>query len=287
MGEKRTEVEIVPTGAPTGAVVKGVDLSRDVPGDDIFRILQAFHEHMLLIFPGQQLTQERLLEVAQWFGPLNVPPKNIPVLGDENQPPVVPISNFAEGGMLGNRDLFPHSDMSYLPIPLLGAVLYAQEVPPEGGDTAFANLYQAHDDLDEETRRLVADLRVWSYNPYTPKFADRGAGLGGAGQKFVEEDLPVFPHPIVRTHPVTGRKSLYIGDLCEEIVGLEDKEQAAALLRRLREHVDEDRYYYTHKWSVGDMLVWDNRCTNHKRTTWDDAERRLMHRVQIAGTVPF
>lgn len=140
MGAKRTAIEIVPTGAPTGAVVKGVDLNRDVPGDDIFRILQAFHEHMVLIFSGQGLTQERLLEVAQWLGPLNVPPKNIPVLGDDNQPPVVPISNFAEGGMLGNRDLFPHSDMSYLPIPLLGAVLYAREAPPEGGDSSFATL---------------------------------------------------------------------------------------------------------------------------------------------------
>ncbi len=287
MGSRTNEIEIVPTGRPVGAEVKGIDLAQDPPGEVIFRILEAFHEHMVLIFRGQELTQPRLLDVAQWFGPFNVPPKDIPVLGYDDQPPVVPLSNYLEGGMLGNRDLFPHSDMSYLPIPLLGAMLYAVEVPAEGGDTSFSNLYQAYEELDGQTQRLVANLSTWSYNPYTPKFADRGAELGGKGQKFAEEDLPVFPHPIVRTHPVTGGKSLYIGGLCEEIVGMEDGEEARRLLDRLKEYVDQPHLYYTHKWQVGDVVIWDNRCTNHKRTTWDNGMRRLMYRVQIAGTKPF
>lgn len=280
-------IEIVPTGAPVGAEVRGINLAEEQPGEVVFRVLQAFRDHMLLIFRGQEISQERLLEVAQWFGPFNVPPKDLPVLGDDNQPPVVPISNYVEGGMLGNRDLFPHSDMSYLPIPLLGAMMYAVEIPPEGGDTAFANLYQAYDELDAQTKRQVAGLKSWSYNPYTPRFADRGADLGGAGQKFIDEDPPVFPHPIVRTHPETGRKSLYIGGLCEEIVGMDDEAAAKALLARLIAHVDQEHLYYTHKWKVGDVLIWDNRCTNHKRTTWDNAQKRLMYRVQIAGSVPF
>lgn len=287
MSSRLADVKIVPTGAPVGAEVQGVDLRDDQPGDVIFEVLRAFHEHCVVIFRGQKLTQERLLDIALWFGPLNVPPKHLPVLGDDNQPPVVPISNYAEGGMLGNRDLFPHSDMSYLPIPLLGALMYAVEVPPLGGRTSWSNLYQAYDELDEETRARVQDLKVWSYNPYTPRFADRGADLGGKNQKFVEEDAPVFPHPIVRTHPVTGRKSLYVGGLCEEIVGLEDSAASGRLLRRLMEHVDQPHLYYTHDWQPGDVIVWDNRCTNHKREAFDNAHRRLMYRVQIAGTRPF
>jgi taurine dioxygenase len=278
MSKSRVSVEVVPTGAACGAEIRG---------DVIFGILDAFHAHQVLIFRDQELSEARQLEFAQWFGPLNRPPKDIPVLGDDDQPPIVPISNTAEGGMLGNRDLFPHSDMSYLPVPLLGAQLYAVEVPPSGGDTSFANLYQAYEDLDAETKELIAGLKVWSYNPYTPRFADRGAALGGANQKFVEEDLPTFPHPIVRTHPVTGRKSLYIGGLCEEIVGMDDAEAARALLNRLLAHVDQAHYYYTHHWRPGDLVIWDNRCTNHKRTTWDNAQSRLMYRVQIAGTIPF
>jgi len=282
-----SEFKVVPTGGPVGAFIEGVDLRQDQPGDVVFAILEAFHEHLAVFFRDQELEPERLLDVAQWFGPLNVPPKDIPVLGDDNQPPVVPISNAVEGGMLGHRDLFPHSDMSYLPIPLLGALLYSVEVPGEGGRTSWSNLYQAYEELDEETRSLVEALQSWSYNPYTPRFADRGADLGGANQKFVEEDLPVFPHPIVRTHPVTGRKSLYIGGLCEEVVGMEDSEAAQMLLKRLLDHVDQDHMYYTHDWRPGDLVVWDNRCTNHKRETWDNSMRRLLYRVQIAGTRPF
>ncbi len=287
MSKRSTSIEVVPTGAACGAEIRGVDLSREQPGDVIYRILDAFHAHQVLFFRDQALSEARQLEFAQWFGPLNRPPADIPVLGDADQPPIVPISNTAEGGMLGNRDLFPHSDMSYLPVPLLGAQMYAVTVPPSGGDTSFANLYQAYEDLDVETKALIADLKVWSYNPYTPRFADRGAALGGANQKFVEEDLPVFPHPVVRTHPVTGRKSLYIGGLCEEIVGMDDPEAAQALLNRLLAHVDQEQYYYTHRWQPGDLVIWDNRCTNHKRTTWDNSESRLMYRVQIAGTIPF
>lgn len=288
MASTISEMKVVPTGGPVGAEIQGVDLREDPPGDVVFAILQAFTEHLVVFFRGQELSQDRLLDIAQWFGPFNVPPKDLPVLGDENQPPVVPVSNYVEGGMLGNRELEAHSDMSYLPVPLLGAMMYAVELPPVGGDTSFSNLYQAYGELDEETRALVAGLKVWSYNPYTPRFADRGAVLGGATQKFAEEDPPVFPHPIVRTHPVSGRKSLYVGGLlCEEIVGLDDKEQAAALLERLKAHVDQEHLYYTHQWRPGDLLVWDNRCTNHKRTAFDNSLRRLMYRVQIAGTRPF
>lgn len=287
MANSPASLKVVPTGSACAAEIRGVDLSQEQPGEVIYAILQAFAEHMVVIFRGQSLEQERVVEVAQWFGPLNRPSKDIPVLGDADQPPIVPISNTAEGGMLGNRDLFPHSDMSYLPVPLLGALLYAVEIPDSGGDTSFANLYQAYEELDAETKAQIEGLKAWSYNPYTPRFADRGAELGGANQKFAASDLPDFPHPIVRTHPVTGRRSLYIGGLCEEIVGMEDNEAAKALLNRLLEHVDQPQFYYTHRWVPGDLVVWDNRCTNHKRTTWDENDSRLLYRVQIAGTIPF
>lgn len=278
-----TGFTVEPTGGPLGAEVRGLDLSRRVDGDTVFALLEAFREHHVLLLRGQDLDDERQLEVAEWFGPRYVPPGDLPVLGDDTQPPVVAVSN-EPGGVLGDAEIGAHSDLQYMPVPLLGSMLHAKVVPSHGGDTSWSNLHLAHDELDETLRGRVAGLRAWAFNPYAGRHAVRG--LAGPDQRYVDEDVEPFFHPIVRTHPDTGRRSLYVSWLTAGIEGF-DEQGSRELLDELIAHVDDDRYYWTHQWREGDLVVWDNRCTNHKRTSFDPGERRVLHRVQIAGTRPF
>lgn len=276
-------VTIEPTGGALGAEVLGVDLSGPVHGATVFALLVAFREHHVLLFRDQDLDDERQLEVAEWFGPRYVPPKDLPVLGDDTQPPVVAVSN-GPGGVLGDGELAAHSDLQYMPVPLLGSMLHAKVIPSSGGDTSWSNLHLAYDELDKALRDRIDGRRAWAFNPYAGRRAIRD--LAGPNQRYVEEDVEPFFHPLVRTHPDTGRKSLYVSWLTAGIEGFPE-ERSRDLLRRLIAHVDDDRFYWTHQWQVGDVVVWDNRCTNHKRTSFDPTEPRLLHRVQIAGTRPF
>lgn len=278
-----TAMTIEPTGGPLGAEVRGVDLARPVPGDVVFAILEAFRRHHVLLFRDQELDDDRQLEIAEWFGPRYVPPADLPVLGDETQPPVVAVSN-DPGGVLGDGELAAHSDLQYMPVPLLGSILHAKVIPPAGGDTSWSNLHLAHDELDDDLRSQVEGRRAWAFNPYAGRRAIRE--LAGPNQRYVEDEVEPFFHPLVRTHPDTGRRSLFVSWLTAGIEGLDD-DGSRALLRRLITHVDQDRFYWTHSWAPGDVVVWDNRCTNHKRTSFDPAHRRVLHRVQIAGTRPF
>lgn len=276
-------LEVVPFDAPLGAEVRGVDLATDPAGDVVFDILGAFADHQLLVFRDQELSDERLLEIAEWWGPQYAPPEGIPMLGDEDQAAVVSISN-TPGGVAGEGALPAHTDLQYMPVPLLGAMLYALEVPSSGGDTSWSNLYQAYDELDDETKAAIEGVRGVGINPYAGDAT--GREIAGGNQHYTDE-VPDFPHPLVRTHPVTGRKILYFSYFVVSLEGIDDPDEEQELLDRLRAHVDQDHLYFTHRWRPGDLLVWDNRCTNHKRADFDSSERRVMHRVQIAGTRPF
>ncbi len=279
------EFQVVPTDGPLGAHVLGVDLARGLPEATVERIVEAFERHHVILFPDQKLEHERLLEIAEWFGPVYVPKGDVPVLGSPSQPPVACVSNVMEGGVFGHRGIPPHSDLQYLPEPSLGTLLYAVELPRRGGDTSWSNLHQAYEELDPATQLRIEGLKIEVHNPYAGAHAARA--IGGPNQMYVEEDLPPSVHPLVRTHPATGRKSLFLGAFAGRIVGLDDPNEAAALLQRLRWHVNRRHFYYRHRWRVGDLVVWDNRCTNHKRDPYDPSIPRILHRVQIAGTRPF
>jgi taurine dioxygenase len=207
------------------------------------------------------------------------------VLGDGSGSPVVAISNAQENALLGSADLPAHSEFQYLEEPLLGVLLYAAEVPASGGDTSWSNLHLAYRRLDRRTRRKIDGLRAWSLNPYSEP--ERYRGTFGAGQQFTRAPAPRVLHPVVRTHPVTGRKLLAVSRLTAGIEGLGSAAESAELLLRLQRHVDRPRLYYRHRWRAGDLVVFDNRCTNHKRSAFDPRQRRLLYRVQIAGTRPF
>ena len=270
-------VRIVPTGGALGAFVEGIDASKPLSGPLAVRLRQALAEHGILIYRGQKLTDPSFLAFATYFGGVFRPPQDIPVLasGDLGTPPdVVPVANI-EGGYTGNGELTP--------LPSSGSLLYAVEVPGAGGDTSWYNLAAAYDDLDAATKARIEGLQLITYNPflrshgetrYRYRTPDREP-LGAA-----------FPHPLVVTHPQSGRKLLYLSTHTEvELVGV-DASEGAVLVAHLREHIDQDRYRYTHRWVPGDIVHWDNQGTLHARTAFDASERRVLKRVSLAGGRP-
>ena len=161
-----------------------------------------------------------------------------------------------------------HTDKPYHPEPPLLTMLYAVELPPIGGDTEFANMALAYEALPESTKRRIAGLRI----AFRPAF---------------DPDLPGATHPLVRTHPETGRRSLYIGNHATHVVGL-PKPESAALLADLLAHATQPRFVYTHRWHLGDLVMWDNRCLLHRAVPNFDVirDRRVMHRSVVKGSIP-
>ncbi|KAF3884917.1 MULTISPECIES: TauD/TfdA dioxygenase family protein [Nostocales] len=281
-----TEFKITALDAPLGAVVTGLDASKPVAPEVILQLKQALRDRHILIFKNQNLTDDELLNFAFYFGSLFIPPDDIPVLASEPgvTPVVIPISN-VDGGYTGTGELAFHSDHHWTPYPSSGSLLYALEVPPEGGDTYWLNLNLAYEELDKATKQRIANLQLITYNPFLrdrsqpkPKYRF---------DKSIPPIGPVFPHPLVRTHPESGKKILYLDYATEvEIVGL-DPQEGSELIEQLRQHLNQPQFYYKHKWSVGDIVYWDNQATLHYRQAFDPNYRRVMKRVSLAGSRPF
>lgn len=276
--------EITPLKGPLGAEVHGVDLRCAQTGSVLYSILHAFREHSVLLFREQQLSDERLIEVSEWFGPQYIAPPGLPVAGGSDQPRVVKIAN-RDGGVGAISPLPPHSDLQYMPVPPSATMLYALQVPASGGDTGFANLRLAYEELPQALRDRLAGLQGVVRNPFVGE--GYGRSLSGVHQHYTATEVAEFPHPVVRTHPDTGRRSLYFSPFVEKLVGDIDTDEESELLEQLRHHVDQAHFYYMHQWHAGDLLLWDNRCTNHKREAFDTTQARVMHRLEVAGTRPF
>ncbi|MBD2336727.1 TauD/TfdA family dioxygenase [Calothrix sp. FACHB-156] len=281
-----TEVKITPLDAPLGAVVTGLDASQAVAPEIILQLKQALRDRHILIFKNQQLTDEQFLNFAFYFGSLFVPPQDIPVLASEAgaTPVIIPVSN-VDGGYTGTGELAFHADHHWTPYPSSGSLLYALEVPSQGGETSWLNLNLAYETLDEATKKRIADLQLITYNPF---LRDRNAPRSDYRlDQSIPLISPVYPHPLVRTHPESGKKILYLDYATEvEVVGLEPQ-AGAELIAQLRQHLNQPRFYYQHKWSVGDIVYWDNQATLHHRTPFDPSEIRVLKRVSLAGSRPF
>jgi taurine dioxygenase len=282
----RAKLEILPTSGPLGAEVRA-DLRADPPGEVVYALHEALRRYHVILLREQELSEQRLVEIGSWFGPIYAPPSQLPVLGGEAQPPVVRVSNVGEDGVAGSGPLPMHSDLHNMPIPADLSVLYALEVPRAGGETAWSNLHQAHDELPEALRARLVGVKGVSPNPYAGTRSARTRQAAGEHQLYVDEELPVFPHPVVRTHPWTGRRSLYVGHYVERLVGIDDPSEAAQLLERLKAHVDQDHLYWAHTWRAGDLVISDNRCTNHRRAAFAADARRCLLRMMLGGSRPF
>jgi taurine dioxygenase len=280
-------IEVVPSGKALGAEIKGVDLRR-LSAAEFARIERAYLDHQVLAIRGQDLSDPELIAFGKRFGELEPPGMSIigkPYLDD--YPDVLVISNLksTDGtplGNLGDGEAIWHTDMSYRETPVSAAILHAWEVPPQGGDTSFANQYLAYETLPHDLREKIAGRLMIHDETYN------SAGQLRKGFKEVTDprEAPGARHPIVRTHPVTGRKCLYLGrrrNGCILVLDLDDSEET---LDRLWAHASQPSLAWTHKWQKGDVLIWDNRCVLHRRDSFDPASRRMMHRVQIKGARP-
>lgn len=283
-----TAIRIVPTGAALGADIEGVDLSRPLDEATVRSVLQAWAEHQVLRFRGQRLTDENLVAFSRHVGEPDLAPLSEmgrPAI--QEYPEVTIISNvIVDGrpiGALGAAESFWHTDMSYDPKPPSASLLYAIEIPPAGGDTSFSNMYLAADRLPPELRSKLEGRSI--------KHDATSTSAGTLRQGFAEVADPRNAagtiHPIFRTHPVTGKRALFIGRRKNAYIVDMSLDESEKILDDLFAHIDKPEFVWTQKWRAGDLIMWDNRCVMHRRDAFDPDARRLMHRTQIKGDAPF
>jgi taurine dioxygenase len=278
-------IEIVPTGAALGAEIRGVDLAQPINDASFAKIEQAYDEYGVIFFRGQHITPPQQVAFTRRFGEIE-----FNIFGErwsvEGSPEIVVVSNITEDGKpLGIRRAGEnwHSDMCYTARPPRGTMLYAREIPDlcglPLGDTEFASAAAAWDALPPTLQqKLRGRLAVFD-------FAGRKRAFPPT-QSEIDRNPPVR-HPIVRTHPRTGRKSLYVmRDDCTAIEGM-DAEEAETLIAALADHIVKPQFIYRHQWQPGDLLMWDNCTVQHRAIQdYDMPLRRLMHRTTMGGAVP-
>ena len=275
-------IKVTPTGAALGADVAGIDLSRPISDADFEVIAAAWRDHLVLRFRGQTLDDAQLERFSARFGALDdapVRPTNIPYHPSSKK--IAVISNIVEGdvpiGGLGNSELVWHQDMSYKDLPPKASLLYGIEVPAEGGDTAFYNLYTALETLPPDLRQRI-EGRMCKHDATRNSAGQLRAGLN---ESYSNEERPGAVHPLIVRHPVSRRDALYLGRRPNAwIVGLSDAE-SDTLLDALWAHIAGGDHTWTQSWQAGDLVIWDNRCTLHRRGPLDPKLRRRMHRTQV------
>lgn len=280
-----TDLEIVPLGDALGAEIRGVDLAK-ADAATVRKIHDAWLEHIVLLFRDQTLTDDQLADFSRNFGELDFAPPMETDGGAKGHPEILVISNVKENGKaigtLGDGEAVWHSDMNYMEEPPTGSLLFSHEVPPTGGDTGFSNMYRALDTLPEDLRQRIDGLSIKH---------DSSTNSGGflrTGAEAVTDvrNCPGAIHPIVRTHPESGRKALFVGRRrYAYIMGL-PLDESEALLDAIWAHAEKPEFSWHHQWRVGDVLMWDNRCAMHRRDAFDPTARRVMHRTQIKGSKP-
>lgn len=284
-----TTFEIRPLqGAPLGAEVVGLDLSRPLDEAGFRRLHRAHLDHHVLVFRDQQhLTPAQQVALSRRFGPLQR--HVLKQFALPSNPDVLIVSNIVEDGQpigLGDAGHFWHSDLSYKDRPSLGSFLLAQELPSEGGDTLFANQHLAYDRLPDALKLAVAELRAEHW--YLARYEElrRRSPWRPALSAAQIAEVPPAVHPVVRTHPENGRKALFVSEhFTTRIVGVPEP-VSRSLLDELFEHSTREAFVYRHRWRDGDMVFWDNRSVVHLAAGCPDALRRRLHRTTIEGDVP-
>jgi len=281
-------ITVIPTGAALGADVAGVDLMTALDPAQFEAIETAWHRHLVLRFRGQRLDDPGLLAFARRFGVLDKAP--VHAIGDTDVDPcpeITVMSNIKVDGKpignLGHYEAEWHTDMSYNEKTPIGSLLYSLEVPPEGGDTGFSNMYAAFETLPPDLKRAIIG-KSCKHDSSRTSVGDLRKGFKDVTDP---REAPGAVHPLVRTHPATRRNALFLGRRRNAyIVGLPLSE-SEDLLNRLWAHASKPEFAWYQKWKVGDLVMWDNRCAMHRRDSFDPESRRLMHRTQIKGDKPF
>jgi len=276
-------LRVRPTGAALGARIDGVDLR--VLDDELFAAVhRAWLDHQVLLFRDQAVTDDDLVNFSRRFGELDEAP--VQETGQrfvEGHPEIYVVSNVVQDGVaigsLGAGEAVWHTDMSYLPNPPKASVLYALEVPASGGDTSFCSMYAAWDAMPAGLRRRVEGARVKHDGTYN----SGGYVRQGVTPTDDPRTSPGTLHPLVQVHAETGRRGLYLGRRRNSYIEGLSLEESDALLDEVWAAASDESLTWRHQWRVGDLVLWDNRCTMHRRDAFDPAARRVMHRTQIRG----
>ncbi len=268
-----------PLSPALGAEIVGVDLRHDLDDGTCAQIRDIWHQNLVILMRGQDLTEEDEVRFAEMFGP---PAKIHTRQFVRGHPAVMLISNIREDGKpigaLPDGEMHFHTDQCHQERPAMASMLYAIEVPREGGNTLFANGYKAYETLPEDVKGRIDGRKALNAYDYDNASMKRGTR--------VAEGVPSYVHPVVRTHPATGRKALYVNRLMTVRIEGMPEDESAELLDMLFDHQERREFVYEHVWRPGDLLMWDNRCTLHARTDFSAGERRLMRRVTILGEKP-
>jgi len=270
--------------APLGAKVSGLDLSKTLDEHTFSELYAAWLTHSVLVIPDQSLTESALVEFSKRLGQLEMPPASETRArgdGGASQPEIWTISNVKVDGVaiggLGNLEADWHTDMSYLETPPIASVLYAREIPEVGANTSFADMYAALDSMPADLRQRLSDIYVQHDSAYTSVGTLRdGATKVGDASKAVGAI-----HPAVLTHPETNRQALYMGRRLNASIQHMPMAQSENLLDEIWSFCTQRQFVYEHVWQVGDLVIWDNRCTIHRRDAFDSEQRRIMWRTQV------
>jgi len=277
-----------PFSAAVGAEIICLDLSRPLNDADFARVHRAHLDHNVVVFRDQRITPQQQIDFSRRFGVLQIHVLKQFLLADH--PEVFIISNIIENGQpvgLGDAGKFWHSDLSYKEFPSLGSMLYAQELPEEGGDTLFASQQLAYETLPAELRQAIDGKRA--AHSYTARYADevfKGIRRPTLTEAQLAEVKAVI-HPVVRTHPETGRKGLFVNENFTTHILDVPEDESRQILTELYAHSAKPEFIYRHQWQPNDMVFWDNRALIHLATGCPSHLRRRMHRTTIQGDVPF
>ncbi len=274
-------LEFLSLSPAIGIEIAGLDASRPLDEAAFERVREAWHQGQILLLRGQALDEVQQAAFAARFGPLaGVLHKHD---GAGRHPGVMYVSNIVENGKLigalPDGEMTFHSDQCYVEQPAMATMLYAMEIPSRGGNTLFANMVRAYDGLPDRVKQRLEGKKALNVYDYRNSATTRAAA--------VADDAPRFAHPVFRTHPATSRKAVYVNRLMTRSIEGLPQAESDELLELLFEHCERPQYVYEHRWTPGDLILWDNRCTLHARSDFDAAERRKLRRVVVQGEKPF
>lgn len=272
-------VSVEPLSDALGARLTGVDLRGELDDATMNDIRRAWLDHFVIVIPGQDLSGDDQIAFTEWFGPRQEV-RTVKVVDEGPQNFMYVANKKVDGmdGVLPDGEMQFHTDQCYYETPSRATILFALEIPAEGGNTKFANAYRAYDSLDDAMKERLKGLKahnVYDYDANATVKSNESA-----------PDAPRYEHPVVIRHPETGREVLYVNRLMtDHIVGM-DRAESDALLEDLFQVLENPAHAYEHVWTPGDLVMWDNLCTLHARTWFDPSMSRVLRRTTVAGEAP-
>ena len=273
-------ITVTPLSDAIGAAITNVDLSEEVDAETVAAIKQAWLDNIIIVFPGQDITDDEQEIFCRNFGELELVRTTTSI--DKDHPSIMMITNVKDSGKptaLEDGEMMFHYDQCYYEQPSMGSTLYAIEIPDEGGNTLFASCIKAYDALSGDWKQRIEGLRALNYYDYARNPTMRPDD--------VNPDVPQWTHPVVRVHPETGKKAIYVNRLMSILIEGLSAEESDEILNFLFDHIEKPEFVYEHVWTVGDMMMWDNRCSVHARTYFSPKKRRMMRRVTVRDAIPF